>query len=80
MDETNITLQLKGFHDLRSSLCYIHIIAFSSSFSLYPTSPGFSFASWFGYAFPQMVILLFVAWIWIQIMFLKFRYVKLRRV
>lgn len=40
--------------------------------SLYPTSPGFSFASWFGYAFPQMVILLFVAWIWIQIMFLKF--------
>lgn len=40
--------------------------------SLYPASPGFSFASWFGYAFPQMVILLFVAWIWIQIMFLKF--------
>lgn len=44
--------------------------------SLYPDSPGFSFASWFGYAFPQMVILLFVAWVWLQLLFLKFNFRK----
>ncbi|XP_078363152.1 Na(+)/citrate cotransporter-like isoform X1 [Oculina patagonica] len=44
--------------------------------SLYPNSPGFSFASWFGYAFPQMVVLLFVAWFWIQLIFLKFSFRK----
>ena len=42
-------------------------------FSLFPDSPGFSFAAWFGYAFPQMVILLFVAWMWIQFLFLGFK-------
>ena len=41
--------------------------------SLFPESPGFSFAMWFGYSFPQMVILLFVAWIWIQLLFLGFK-------
>ncbi|KAJ7387104.1 Solute carrier 13 [Desmophyllum pertusum] len=44
--------------------------------SLYPDSPGFSFASWFGFAFPQMVVLLFVAWIWIQLMFFKINFRK----
>jgi len=44
--------------------------------SLYPDSPGFSFASWFGYAFPQMVVLLMVAWVWLQLMFLKINFRK----
>jgi len=44
--------------------------------SLFPKSPGFTFAMWFGYAFPQMVVLLFVAWIWIQLLFLKFNFRK----
>ena len=43
-------------------------------FSIYPDSPGFGFAAWFGYAFPQMVILLFVAWVWLQLLFLKIKY------
>ena len=47
--------------------CPVHFL------SLFPKSPGFSFAMWFGYAFPQMVVLLFVAWIWIQLLFLKFK-------
>ncbi|KAJ7387108.1 Solute carrier 13 [Desmophyllum pertusum] len=42
--------------------------------SLFPRSPGFSFATWFGFAFPQMVVLLFVAWVWIQLLFLKFNF------
>ncbi|XP_078363499.1 solute carrier family 13 member 2-like [Oculina patagonica] len=44
--------------------------------SLFPKSPGFSFATWFGYAFPQMLVLLFIAWIWIQLLFLKFNFRK----
>ena len=57
--------------------CLLVMLTFSPVcvFSLYPDSPGFSFASWFGYAFPQMVILLFVAWIWLQLLFLKTKYV-----
>lgn len=47
--------------------------------SLYPDSPGFSFASWFGYAFPQMVILLMVAWVWLQLLFIKINFRKLFR-
>ncbi|CAH3110521.1 unnamed protein product [Porites lobata] len=42
--------------------------------SIYPDSPGFGFAAWFGYAFPQMVILLFVAWVWLQLLFLKINF------
>lgn len=59
--------------------CLLVMLTFSPvcGFSLYPDSPGFSFASWFGYAFPQMVILLFVAWIWLQLLFLKTKYVLL---
>lgn len=53
-----------------NAFCFFFPVHF---LSLFPKSPGFSFAMWFGYAFPQMVVLLFVAWIWIQLMFLKFK-------
>ncbi|XP_067032604.1 Na(+)/citrate cotransporter-like isoform X1 [Acropora muricata] len=47
--------------------------------SLFPNGPGFSFATWFGYAFPEMVILLIIAWLWLQLLFLKFDCLCCRR-
>ncbi|CAB3999628.1 solute carrier family 13 member 5-like [Paramuricea clavata] len=40
---------------------------------LYPASGGIGFANWFIYAFPEMLLLLCVAWVWIQWMYLETR-------
>ncbi|KAK3731052.1 hypothetical protein QZH41_019211, partial [Actinostola sp. cb2023] len=42
-------------------------------YRLFPESPGIGFATWFMYAFPEMLILLFVAWVWLQLLFLGLR-------
>lgn len=47
-----------------------NIIFAGQALRLFPKSGGVSFASWFAFAFPLMVILLLVAWVYLVILFL----------
>ncbi|KAK3731051.1 hypothetical protein QZH41_019209, partial [Actinostola sp. cb2023] len=51
----------------------VHVCIVVLFYRLFPESPGIGFATWFMYAFPEMLILLFVAWVWLQMLFLGLR-------
>ncbi|XP_046861712.1 solute carrier family 13 member 5-like isoform X2 [Xenia sp. Carnegie-2017] len=53
-----------------------NLILSGQSEELFPDSNGIGFADWFIYSFPQMIILLFMAWIWIQYFYLNTKFLE----
>ncbi|XP_046861707.1 solute carrier family 13 member 5-like isoform X1 [Xenia sp. Carnegie-2017] len=51
-----------------------NLVLSGQSEELFPGSGGIGFADWFIYSFPQMIMLLLIAWIWIQYLYLDTKF------